>query len=232
MDQDEKDIRDQIRENLKKKNPNLDPNNIKIYQLDNKSLARAFAGIFFFSLFLTFLLASNQRNENELSFQDFKTNYLERGLVTKLTVVNKFAVEAQLIQGAVSDQTFQTFSGHPAVVFTIGSVEFLEEEMSNIQESLGIPIDERLPISYEERGSWMNYILPNFAYRFINWWFMVYDCKKSVFPRWCRCWWARWYFQFLDKVESQIINQEAYYSKLNLRMLLDVRNPKKKLWKL
>lgn len=117
MDQDEKDIRDQIRENLKKKNPNLDPNNIKIYQLDNKSLARAFAGIFFFSLFLTFLLASNQRNENELSFQDFKTNYLERGLVTKLTVVNKFAVEAQLIQGAVSDQTFQTFSGHPAVVF-------------------------------------------------------------------------------------------------------------------
>lgn len=160
MDQDEKDIRDQIRENLKKKNPNLDPNNIKIYQLDNKSLARAFAGIFFFSLFLTFLLASNQRNENELSFQDFKTNYLERGLVTKLTVVNKFAVEAQLIQGAVSDQTFQTFSGHPAVVFTIGSVEFFEEEMSNIQESLGIPIDERLPISYEERGSWMNYILP------------------------------------------------------------------------
>lgn len=74
--------------------------------------------------------------------------------------MNKFAVEAQLIQGAVSDQTFQTFSGHPAVVFTIGSVEFFEEEMSNIQESLGIPIDERLPISYEERGSWMNYILP------------------------------------------------------------------------
>lgn len=67
MDQDEKDIRDQIRENLKKKNPNLDPNNIKIYQLDNKSLARAFAGIFSFHFSLHFSL--RQTNETKTSYR-------------------------------------------------------------------------------------------------------------------------------------------------------------------
>lgn len=160
MSEEERDIRNQIKERLKKKNPLLNPNNMKIYQLDNKSVARGLSGLFLFSLLVTVLLASNRKPNDELSFQDFKTNYLEKGLVTKLTVINKFAVEAELIQGAVSDQTFQTFSGHPAVVFTIGSVEVFEEEMNREQDKLGIPIDERLPISYEERGSWMNYILP------------------------------------------------------------------------
>lgn len=67
MDQDEKDIRDQIRENLKKKNPNLDPNNIKIYQLDNKSLARAFAGIFSFTF--PYISPCVKTNETKTSYR-------------------------------------------------------------------------------------------------------------------------------------------------------------------
>lgn len=160
MDKEEEDIREQIRQNLKKKNPRMDPNNVKVYYLDNKSLARGAFFIFFSTFLLAFLLTLNERKNDQLSFQDFKTNYLERGLVTKLTVVNKFAVEAELIPGAVSDQTFQTFSGHPAVIFTIGSVDVFEDEMNRIQDKLGIPVEERLPIAYEERGSWLNYILP------------------------------------------------------------------------
>lgn len=160
MSQEERDIREQIKERIKKKNPQLNANNIKIYQLDNKAIGRGISGIILFSLLTTFLLASGRESKDELTFQDFKLNFLEKGLVTKLTVVNKFAVEAELIPGAVSDQTFQSHSGHPAVVFTIGSVDVFEEEMTRIQNKLGIPVDERLPISYEERGSWMNYILP------------------------------------------------------------------------
>lgn len=159
-DEEERKLREEIKENLKKKNPNLNLNDIKIYQLDSKSIAKGFSSIFLFSILALLYFNSERQENNELSFQDFKTNYLEKGLVTKLTVINKFAVEAELIQGAFSDKTFQTMRGSPAVIFTIGSVEFFEEEMNNIQDKLGIPVGERLPISYEERGSWVNYILP------------------------------------------------------------------------
>ncbi|CUM64381.1 uncharacterized protein PRCAT00001983001 [Priceomyces carsonii] len=157
---DEEKLREEVKERLHKKDPNLNYKDIKIYRLDGKTLAGAFTALFFFSTFLAFYLSLSKSENNQLSFQDFKTNYLERGLVTKLTVINKFAVEAELIAGAVSDQTFQSYDGSPAVVFTIGSVEVFEEEMNQIQDRLGIPVEERLPISYEERGSWMNYLLP------------------------------------------------------------------------
>lgn len=160
MGKEEKDIREEIKERLKKKNPNLNTDNVKIFQLDGPTLGRIAIISSGFVLLLTIFLLTGSKEKNELSFQDFKTKYLEKGLVTKLTVINKFAVEAELIQGAVSDQSFQTMKGVPAVTFTIGSIEFFEDEMKKIQDKLDIPIDERLPISYEERGSWLNYLLP------------------------------------------------------------------------
>ena len=160
MGKEEKDIREEIKERLKKKNPNFNTDNVKIFQLDGPTLGRIAIISSGFVLLLTIFLLTGSKEKNELSFQDFKTKYLEKGLVTKLTVINKFAVEAELIQGAVSDQSFQTMKGVPAVTFTIGSIEFFEDEMKKIQDKLDIPIDERLPISYEERGSWLNYLLP------------------------------------------------------------------------
>ncbi|KAK6460713.1 AAA+-type ATPase [Scheffersomyces coipomensis] len=154
-------LREEIRERLKKQNKDIDPNNIKIYKFDAKTLGKYFVGFTLFPILMLFFMLNNGDNnhENDLSFQDFKTNYLEKGLVKKLSVINKFVVEAQLIHGAVSDQTFNV-QGNPTVAFTIGSIEFFEDEMKAIQDKLGIPINERIPISYEERGSWINYILP------------------------------------------------------------------------
>ncbi|QRG36036.1 hypothetical protein FDK38_000363 [Candidozyma auris] len=99
-------------------------------------------------------------DKEELSFQTFKTRYLEKGLVTRLNVINRFAVEAELVPGAFSDETSLGADGNPIVVFTIGSVEVFEEEMNSVQDRLGIPIEQRLPISYIERGSWLNMIMP------------------------------------------------------------------------
>lgn len=154
----EKELREEIKQRLKKKNIDVNPNNIKVFKINNPAML--LLALFSLVPLTALFLVNSKGKENELSFQDFKTNYLERGLVTKLTVINRYAVEAELIKGAVSDQTFQTMRGNPAVVFTIGSVEFFEEEMVKTQDKLGIPIEERLPINYEERGSWMNYILP------------------------------------------------------------------------
>lgn len=155
----EEKLREELRERLKKKNPDGNFQNLKIIKIDMVQLLR---GLMLFTLFLlsmTLLFFSGQQ-QKELSFQDFRTRYLDRGLVTRLTVINRFAVEAELIPGAFSDETMRGPLGHPMVVFTIGSVEVFEEEMNEAQDKLGIPVEERLPILYEDRGSWMNILLP------------------------------------------------------------------------
>lgn len=155
----EEKLREEVRERLKKKNPNANLQNLKIIKVDAAQLLKGLTLFALTTLMLTMLLLSDQEKK-ELSFQDFKTRYLEKGLVTRLTVINRFAVEAELIQGAFSDETLQGPRGNPMVIFTIGSVEVFEEEMNAAQDKLGIPVEERLPVLYEDRGSWMNMILP------------------------------------------------------------------------
>lgn len=160
--EEEEKLRKEVRERLEKmgsKNPNKKFNKIKVVEIDAMQLLKGLTLFALFTLMATMAFSSSQRQE-ELSFQDFKTRYLEKGLVTKLNVINHFAVEAELIQGAFSDETVRGPNGAPVVVFTIGSVEVFEESMNEAQNKLGIPVDERLPISYVDRGSWMGILLP------------------------------------------------------------------------
>ncbi|CAH2355077.1 mitochondrial respiratory chain complexes assembly protein Afg3p [[Candida] railenensis] len=156
----EEEVIKELKERIKKNNPNVKDEDFKVFTIGNAQLRNFLVSLGLSILVTAMLVTGNSTQQEQLSFQDFKVKYLEKGLVTKLIVINKFAVEAELIQGAVSDQTFQTSTGHPAVVFTIGSVEFFEDEMKKIQDKLEIPLEERLSITYEERGSWLNYILP------------------------------------------------------------------------
>lgn len=158
-----KDEEEQLREELKKKfaakHPGTNPDNLKIYKFDLRTLGNYV--LLFGSTILTFYLI-NRTSESEiqqLTFQDFITNYIEKGLVTKLTVVNKAVVEAELIPGAVSNISHNR-NGKPYVVFTIGSLEFFEDEMNKVQDRLKIPINERLPVVYEDHTSWLSYIMP------------------------------------------------------------------------
>ncbi|GCE97982.1 AAA ATPase afg3 [Zygosaccharomyces mellis] len=95
-----------------------------------------------------------------LTFQDFKTKYLEKGLVKKLYVVNKFLVEAELVPQALANATGGFFQQAPVVAFTIGSVDVFEEQMEEIQDRLKIPAEERIPVSYVERASVLQYLFP------------------------------------------------------------------------
>ena len=91
----------------------------------------------------------NKDGENEpLTFQDFKTKYLEKGLVKKIYVVNKYLVEAELL------------SNSAIVSFTIGSVDIFEEQLDQIQENLKISQDERIPVTYINRSSMFQYLFP------------------------------------------------------------------------
>lgn len=115
------------------------------------------------SVALIELLLPGGQDEGEqqvLTFQDFKTKYLEKGLVKKLYVVNKFLVEAELVPQALGNSGGGFFQQPPIVAFTIGSVDVFEEQMDGIQERLNIPMEERIPISYVERASVLQYLFP------------------------------------------------------------------------
>lgn len=121
------------------------------------------------SIFLLNLISSSNPNENPetdaLTFQEFKTKYLEKGLVKKLYVVNKFLVEAELLPQAVPENKAQTglfgsFSSPAVVAFTIGSVDTFEEQMDELQDKLKISPDDRIPITYVDRASVFQYLLP------------------------------------------------------------------------
>ncbi|EHN02693.1 Afg3p [Saccharomyces cerevisiae x Saccharomyces kudriavzevii VIN7] len=117
--------------------------------------SREFANTMFltvgFTIIFSLLTPSNDSGNDSnhvLTFQDFKTKYLEKGLVSKVYVVNKFLVEAELVN------TKQVVS------FTIGSVDVFEEQMDQIQDSLNISSRDRIPIKYIERSSPFTFLFP------------------------------------------------------------------------
>ncbi|CCG23496.1 Afg3 protein [Candida orthopsilosis Co 90-125] len=160
--EEEEQIREELRKKFMEKHPGAEPKDFKIYKIEWKQIANVMF-LTTTSLLLWLYIISTMQDEKgqqELSMQSFITNYLEKGLVTKLTVINKYIVEASLIPGAVSSATFTKPDGSPAVSFTIGSIEYFEDELNRVQDRLDIPMSERIPIVYEEKGSWMSYILP------------------------------------------------------------------------
>ncbi|AOA64531.1 mitochondrial inner membrane m-AAA protease component [Komagataella phaffii CBS 7435] len=118
-----------------------------------------------FLLTLTMSLMSPTDTSNQLTFQDFKTKYLEKGLVKKLYVINRNFVEAELVTSGsahsigMNSNTLNVF-GKQVVGFSIGSVEYFEEQLETIQDKLNIPLDERIPVQYIERTGILSYILP------------------------------------------------------------------------
>ncbi|CCF59311.1 hypothetical protein KAFR_0G02800 [Kazachstania africana CBS 2517] len=125
-----------------------------------------------FALLFTLLNTStsdpNARDFNKiLTFQDFTTKYLEKGLVKKMHVVNKYLVQAELLPQASSlvnnDRQAilsQFSSSSPIVSFTIGSVDIFEEQMDDIQNRLNIAPEDRIPINYVDKASTFQYVLP------------------------------------------------------------------------
>lgn len=101
-------------------------------------------------LFSLISSVSSLEMSNPLTFQEFQTKYLEKGLVQKIEVINNSFVRAELIS-----------TENPRyVTFTIGSVAFFESEIDQIQEKLGIPLNERIPVTYEKRSSILSYLIP------------------------------------------------------------------------
>lgn len=114
----------------------------------------------FFASLLYLLTSSSEEDQSLLTFQDFKTRYLEKGLVSKIYVVNKSLVRAELGSSGYDEFATNTRNGNQIVSFTIGSVDIFEEAMNEVQDKLGIPGNERIPIMYVEQTSFLSYLVP------------------------------------------------------------------------
>lgn len=108
---------------------------------------------------LAFLYMSpSSESTYEISWQQFKTDYLDKGRVTKLHVVNRSTVYVESKDSVT-------------VHFSIGSVDLFEKRMEEAQR--GVPANERVPISYSEQGSAMGMIfgfLPTLLLLGALWW--------------------------------------------------------------
>lgn len=89
----------------------------------------------------------------EITWQEFRANYLEKGLVEKLTVLNHTKVRVDLNREAAAQADS---NGQPAsyVFFSIGSVDSFEMKIEAAQYELGIPSHERIPVAYHEETPW------------------------------------------------------------------------------
>ncbi|CAB4254064.1 similar to Saccharomyces cerevisiae YER017C AFG3 Component [Maudiozyma barnettii] len=170
-------------QNNKNKNKNKNENNEN--EEEFKSLteylkSKEFAKTIYLTVGFTVLFSllsgpdndnDNNNDNNILTFQDFKTKYLEKGLVKHIFVVNKYLVQAELLpqatalsndRSADSRGLFGTpFGGGPPVVsFTIGSVDIFEDQMDQAQDQLKIAPNDRIPISYVTRTSMLQYLFP------------------------------------------------------------------------
>uniref|UniRef100_A0A673YES4 AFG3-like protein 1 n=1 Tax=Salmo trutta TaxID=8032 RepID=A0A673YES4_SALTR len=109
-----------------------------------RNVAIGFAGMA--SAFLYFYFRETGK---EVSWKDFVNNYLARGLVDRLEVVNKQYVRVIPVHGSY-------------LWFNIGSVETFERNLELAQQEMGLDITHRVPVIYgsESDGTFLMSILP------------------------------------------------------------------------
>ena len=132
----------------KQETPNNNPFN------PNQLAVMATTAIIFFALSST-----SYPSSREITWQEFRTAFLDKGLVDSLTVVNRSRVRVKLHSNATGAMYPTAPAGGGDYYFSIGSVEAFERKLDEAQAELGIPSHERIPVSYHEEVSTFNYLL-------------------------------------------------------------------------
>jgi AFG3 family protein len=103
----------------------------------------------------------------ETTWKDFKNNMLLQKDVAKIVVVNKEKVEVHIKPGKLGTGKYQEFSNEgitsgPHFYFTIGSVDYFEEQMHEAQKDFSI--EDKISPQYETRedhiGNLISWFLP------------------------------------------------------------------------
>ncbi|KAF5470530.1 hypothetical protein F2P56_011036 [Juglans regia] len=106
------------------------------------------------------------REEQQISFQEFKNKLLEPGLVDHIVVSNKSVAKVyvrssprnqtsdDVVQGPLNGTPAKGKGGQYKYYFNIGSVESFEEKLEEAQEALGIDPHDYLPVMYMSEMVW------------------------------------------------------------------------------
>ncbi|KAG0260165.1 AAA ATPase afg3 [Mortierella polycephala] len=132
-----------------------------------------------FTSYVLYKVLSPSDNMREITWQDFRSTLLDRGLVDRLVVLNRNRVKVHLrsdghttIPGTLGHSQGATY------LFSIGSVEAFERKLDEAQTELGIPGSERIPVSYRDEVNILG-TLVNFAPTLLLIGVLVYMAKKG-----------------------------------------------------
>ena len=114
-----------------------------------------------FLAYLTYRLIIPGENSREITWQEFRNTFLDKGLVEKVVILNGNRAKVYLHREAVASQYPESPAVHQNFFyyFTIGSVEAFERKMEDAQGELGIPSSERIPVAYQDDVPWLATIL-------------------------------------------------------------------------
>ncbi|EIN14102.1 ATP-dependent metallopeptidase Hfl [Punctularia strigosozonata HHB-11173 SS5] len=112
------------------------------------------------SLGIMYYLSSSSSSSREITWQEFRTAFLDKGLVDRLEVVNRTRVVVKLHSNATGTMYPHSPPGGGDYYFSIGSVEAFERQLDNAQRELGIPSHERIPVAYHDETSWYGVLAP------------------------------------------------------------------------
>ncbi|KAK0666854.1 6c6d08f8-8b27-48d1-a5e9-ee3a8a61eadc [Cercophora samala] len=93
-------------------------------------------------------------NSREITWQELRRTFLDKGLVKKL-VVDHDRVKVELDREAVNSVYPGSTAGKPGFhyYFTIGSIDAFERRLDEAQQELGIPTSDRIPVAYASESN-------------------------------------------------------------------------------
>lgn len=133
--------------------PAFDLNNVKV---DTNTVLLSV-----FVMYLVYRLITPGESSRDITWQEFRTTFFDKGLVEKLSVINGDRVRVDLHREATANMYPESPASNPSFhyYFSIGSVEAFERRLDEAQKELGIPSSERIPVSYATEGSGLNLLL-------------------------------------------------------------------------
>ena len=125
------------------------PSQIKIGEFRMDTLT------FLVSIFLSYYAYRSLfpgESTRDITWQEFRTTFFDKGLVDKLTVINRSKVRVELHREAVANMYPESPAVRPNFYyyFTIGSVEAFERRLDEAHRELDIPSNERIPVAYSD----------------------------------------------------------------------------------
>ncbi|XP_020300671.1 AFG3-like protein 2 isoform X2 [Pseudomyrmex gracilis] len=114
---------------------------------------------------------SQDYNQREITWREFTYNYLSKGIVEKLEVVNKKWVRVRLLPG-------NTVDGSDTLWFNIGSTDTFERNLENAQLELNMGPENYIPVIYKNEIESINIL--SYLPQILMWGFLFYLLRRSA----------------------------------------------------